>query len=107
MDSLLQEAGDIIPAACRPYEGVGFHGDVSSHQLGRFLPAGATAVSNPIMIHAKPRKQHQNIREMINHKKDCATPVGRNRPTGTFLPMGRPWGLIGTVLTCGQSHGQW
>lgn len=107
MDSLLQKAGDIIPAACRPYEGVGFHGDVSSHQLGRFLPTGATAVSNPIVIHAKPRKPYQSIREMINHKKGFAAPVGRNRPTGTFLPTDCPWGLLGTVLTCGQSHGQW
>lgn len=66
MDYLLQEAGDVIPAACGPYKRVGLHGDVSSHELGRFLPTGATAVANSIMIHAKPRKHHQGNREMIS-----------------------------------------
>lgn len=64
--SLLQEAGDVIPAARGPYERVGLHGDVSSHELGRFLPAGATAVADPVVIHAKPRKHHQGKSEMIS-----------------------------------------
>jgi len=66
VDSLLQEAGDVIPAACGPYKRVGLHGDVSSHELGRFLPTGATAVADPIMIHAKPRQHHQGNRQMIS-----------------------------------------
>lgn len=69
MDSLLQEAGDVIPAARGPYKRVGLHGDVSSHELGRFLPTGAAAVADPIMIHAKPRKHRQVNREMIS----CST----------------------------------
>lgn len=66
MDSLLQEAGDVIPTARGPYKRVGLHGDVSSHELGCFLPTGATAVADPIVIHAKPRKHHQGDRGMIS-----------------------------------------
>lgn len=117
MDSLLQEAGDIIPAARRPYKWVGLHGDVSSHQFGRFLPTGATAVADPIMIHAKPRKHHQGIREMINY---CVfnTSGSSTRRILQFLMAGtdqqEPFSMTATlrdssgmVLTCGQSRGQW
>lgn len=52
--SLLQEAGDVIPAARGPHERVGLHGDVSSHQLGRLLPPRAAAVADAVVVHAKP-----------------------------------------------------
>lgn len=52
--SLLQEAGDVIPAARGPHERVGLHGDVSSHQLGRLLPPRAAAVADAVVVHSKP-----------------------------------------------------
>lgn len=114
MDSLLQKAGDIIPAACRPYEGVGFHGDVSSHQLGRFLPAGATAVSNPIMIHAKPRKPYQSIREMITIRRVLQLLLAGTDQQKPFSPLAahgdslarysRVANLMGNGEGCGQAN---
>lgn len=117
MDSLLQEAGDVIPAARGPHKRVGLHGDVSSHELGRFLPTGATAVANPIMIHAKPRKHHQGNREMINCCifNTSGSSIGRifqlllagTKQREPFAVTATPRDSSGTVLTCGRSRGQW
>ena len=117
MDSLLQEAGDVIPAACGPYKWVGLHGDVSSHELGRFLPTGATAVADPIMIHAKPRKHHQGNREMISCCifDTSGSSVGRvfqlllagTNQQGPIPVTATPRDSSSTVLTYGRSRGQW
>lgn len=90
MDSLLQEAGDVIPAARGPDKRVGLHGDVSSHELGRFLPTGAAAVADPIVIHAKPREHQQGEREGISL---CS-----------FDTSGPPTERIFQVLLSGTKH---
>lgn len=55
----LQEAGDVIPAAGRPDEGVGLHGDVVGHQLGGLLAEGPAGVPHAVMVHPKPKSRHQ------------------------------------------------
>lgn len=52
--SSLQKAGDVVAAAGRPHEGVGLHGDVGGHELGRVLATGPTAVPHTVVVHAKP-----------------------------------------------------
>lgn len=58
----LQEAGDVIPAAGRPDEGVGLHGDVVGHQLGGLLAEGPAGVPHAVMVHPKPKTHHHTLR---------------------------------------------
>lgn len=98
MCSLLQEAGDVIPAAGGPHKGVGLHGDVSSHQLGRLLAPRAAAVAHPVVVHAEPG----------------ATRARREGVSGALPPPGCPGKVscggsraAGAALTCGRSRGRW
>lgn len=50
----LQEVGDVIAAAGGPDEGVGLHGDVGGHQLGRLLAARAASVPHAVVVHPEP-----------------------------------------------------
>lgn len=97
--SLLQEAGDVIPAAGGPHERVCLHGDVSSHQLGRLLPPRATAVAHPVVVHAEPgttRARREEISRALGHPREgVCSPCWQEEPPG------------GAALTCGRSRGRW
>lgn len=58
----LQEAGDVVPAAGRPDEGVGLHGDVVGHQLGRLLAERPAGVPHAVMVHSKPETHDDTMR---------------------------------------------
>lgn len=53
----LQEAGDVVPAAGGPDEGVGLHGDVVGHQLGGLLAQRPTGVPHAVVVHSKPESR--------------------------------------------------
>lgn len=66
MGHSLQETGDVIPAAGRPDEGVGLHGDVVSHQLGGLLAAWPTGVPHTIVVHPKPKAHDKTVTTLNN-----------------------------------------
>lgn len=55
--NLLQEAGDVVLAACGPGEGVGVGSDVRCHQLSCLMAFGPAGVPNSIVVHSKAVRQ--------------------------------------------------
>lgn len=90
--SSLQKAGDVVTATGGPHKRVGFHGDVSRHELRWVLATGPAAVAHAVVVHAKPGdRSSKQLRQLSGDTSPLCLPTASPVPGLTYVRSRGRW----------------